>query len=108
MALVRSAYPIVDEKKYYHRLEREYFEYYIWRDKAFKYISQLKPDVVIMSSGYEDFSAGQWIEGASRILKQIENDVVNIYIIAPTPELPVDAIECLTRQAWINKFFILN
>ncbi len=108
VALIKSACPAVDEKYYYPRLGRDYFECYAWRDNAFKYIAELKPDVVIMSSGLMSFTQDQWIKGTARILDRIENDVGGIYIIAPTPHLAFDSIECLSRQAWANKFFPLN
>lgn len=107
VVLIKSACPMVDEKKFYSRLGREYFECYMWRAKALDYIVQLKPNVVILGSGTDDYTKTQWEEGTVRLVQKINGSAGKIFIIAPTPKLPVDGLDCLLREKWTNQFFTM-
>lgn len=92
----KSACPIVDEDYFYPRIGKIYDVCKTWRNAVLASISQYKPDIIIMgSAGTYDFTATQWVDGTTRILKTLSEASKKVVIIAPTPHLTYDGPSCI-------------
>lgn len=97
--LTKSSCPIVDHPIFYERLGRIYTECSEWRDASAAYLTQLKPDLLLIgSAGSYDLTTQQWYEGTLRILDQQRDSAGQIAIIAPTYALAFNGVTCLEEQ----------
>jgi peptidoglycan/LPS O-acetylase OafA/YrhL len=99
--LTKSACPMVDFPVFYERIGREYTECAIWRARALKYLSGVKPDIVILSSfPSSGFDERQWVDGTVDVLGKISADVKHVFLLRATPRLPFDGPDCLAARHW--------
>jgi len=104
LVITKSACPIVDEPFYYERIKSNYEVCEIWRNKAIKYITELKPDILIMGSAtLYPFDENQWKSGTRRIINKFNNPDMTIKLIAGSPELGFSGPQCLIQQEKTNK-----
>lgn len=100
IVLTKSSCPMVDQSFFYPRIGREYTECAAWRKKALKEIAELKPDVALVSSaGTYGFTQKQWVDGSTKVLKEISSAAPKVFVFRPTPVLPFDGPDCLARYA---------
>ncbi|MET3652544.1 acyltransferase family protein [Dyella japonica] len=107
VVLTKSSCPMVDESFFYARIGREYTECSEWRRNALAQLSELHPDMVLLSTVATDgFSQAQWVEGTSRVLGSIDHSASRILILRGTPRLPFDGLDCLAahqgRPKWLG------
>lgn len=106
LVITKSSCPMVDEPLFYQRIGRMYVECSTWRQRAVKYLTDIRPDTVILGSvSTYAFSANQWIEGTGRILAPLAAASGQIYLLRSTPHLPFDGPDCLAshqgRPEWL-------
>jgi len=83
---------------------RPYRECEAWRPRALRAVDELGADVVFIgSSSYYNYSRTQWIEGTARVLNAIANGSRQVFVLAPSPELPFDGASCLARRQWQSR-----
>lgn len=103
IVLTKSACPLVDVPFYYAKIKREYKECEMWREAAIKYIQELKPEKIIMgSASFYPYSKKEWQDGTNSVLKELESSAEIIKLIAATPQLNFDSVDCMARVAWMN------
>lgn len=101
----KSACHIVNVTKFYTKLGRNYIECDQWRAKVLEKIKQNPPQVLFFGSALAYFSDEEYLAGLRTILDQFENTPIKIFLLRPTPKLINHPIQCLARQAWINKIY---
>lgn len=102
LVLTKSSCPMVDEPIFYPRIGREYTECAVWRKNALLEVAALAPDIVILGSSYTyDLTEDEWIEGSSRVLREISPAADHIYVLRSTPVLPFDGPSCLAPRSWL-------
>jgi peptidoglycan/LPS O-acetylase OafA/YrhL len=109
IVLTKSACSIVDEKIYYERIQRFYTECEQWRNDALLWVMARSPDLLIIgSAASRAISKEQWIEGSMRIFAKMAPIAKQIVVIGPSPQLPFDGPECLSRQQWMPRVFRMD
>jgi peptidoglycan/LPS O-acetylase OafA/YrhL len=100
IVLTKSACPMVDQPMFYPRIGREYTECGAWRKAALQKISELKPDVVLISSASSyGFTQKQWTDGSAAVMQKLSSSSTRVFVIRATPILPFDGPDCLARYA---------
>lgn len=99
LVVTKSSCPMVDEPMFYSRIGRVYTECSEWRKKAVEAIRKMRPDVLLLGSsvGY-GFDDKQWVAGSARILALLAPVSGSVYLLRPTPTLPVDGPSCLVKS----------
>lgn len=98
VVLTKSACPMVDEPKFYKRIDRDYTECSVWRNKAISWLGQQKPDIIFLgSAASSSFTEQQITAGTLRILKELSPNVAEIYLIEANPILGFNGPECLMQ-----------
>src|SRR6185437_6468692 len=102
LVVTKSACPMVDAPYVELSLRREYTACTEWRRDAVRKIASLRPDVVVLgeSFGYP-LTQEQWVAGTRRILQTLTSQTRSIYLMHPTPELPVNGPLCLEPRSWL-------
>jgi hypothetical protein len=96
LAITKSACPMVDAPYVALTLRREYTECTRWRRDAVRKVVALRPDVVVLGESFVyPFTKEQWIAGTRQVLTALADNTQRIYLMRPTPELPVDGPLCL-------------
>ena len=104
VVLTKSACPIIDEPYYYEQLKRNFKVCEIWRSNALRYISEIKPQLVVMGNSVSyPFSQDQWQSGSRRILSQLTMTGAEIKLVAGTPSLGFNGPLCLRNQSKYNR-----
>ena len=101
----KSGCPILDVKKYYSRIRREYTECEIWRNAVIQDVQRYKPEVVFIGNSAEPFTQYQWETGLDSILGRLSPIAKNVAVLTPTPVLSMNPLECLIRKEWISQYF---
>lgn len=106
LVITKSSCPMVDEPIFYQRIGRMYVECATWRQRAVKYLQDIRPDIVILGSvSTYTFTAHQWIAGTDRILASLATASGHVYVLRSTPHLPFDGPSCLAshqgRPSWL-------
>ena len=99
VVLTKSACPAVNEPVYYDRIHAFYTVCSDWRGKAIHAIIALHPDIVLMVSTSYKFTDSQWINGTRSVLRGLVRTVGEVLIMAPTPELGFNGLNCLSANA---------
>ncbi|MGH8183862.1 MAG: SGNH hydrolase domain-containing protein, partial [Rhodanobacteraceae bacterium] len=95
LAVTKSACPMVDAPYIALPLHREYTECARWRRDAVRKVASLRPDIVVVSESFSyPFTKEQWTAGTRQVLKALSNNTQRIYLMRPTPELPVNGPLC--------------
>src|SRR5690606_35859542 len=58
-------------------------------------VAALNPAVLILGSGYYEYTEREWKDGTTRVLEAVNGAAGRIYILAATPRLPFDGPRCL-------------
>jgi len=99
VVLTKSSCAMVDEDYYYPRIKKNYKVCTDWRNAVLKTLNVLKPDIIITgSSSTYKFSDSQWVEGSSRVFKQMSQAAGVVFVIPGTPSLGFDGPGCLSRH----------
>lgn len=106
LVITKSACPMVDEPIFYERIGRTYEACSTWRNRAVRYLGELKPDAIIVGSvSTYAFTRRQWTEGTARILAPLAAAAAHVYVLRSTPVLPFDGPDCLAahqgRPSWL-------
>lgn len=104
----KSACPILDVKKYYPRIGREYTECEIWRNAVLQDVHRYNPEIIFVGNSAEPFTQGQWEKGLGSVLGQLTPMAKNVVVLAPTPVLSNNPLECLIRKEWASQYFSLQ
>jgi hypothetical protein len=101
VVLTKSACPSVDVQVDVYTTLSEYRECTIWRERMFKRIEALKPEVVLLasSSGYR-FLPAPWQAGLDRTIVRLQGMGVGIGYIRDIPFPGFDVPVCHARSAW--------
>ena len=99
VVLTKSACPAVNEPIYYDRIHAIYTVCSDWRAKAIHAIVALHPDIVLMGSTIYGFTDAQWIDGTRSVLRSLGRAAGEVLIMAPTPELGFNGLDCLSANA---------
>ncbi|HET9818730.1 MAG TPA: acyltransferase family protein [Rhodanobacteraceae bacterium] len=103
LVVTKSACPMVDAPYVALPLRREYTECTRWRRNAIREVTSLRPDIVVLSESYVTypFTKENWTKGTRDVLTALSGSVPHIYLMRPTPELPVNGPLCLEPRGWI-------
>lgn len=107
LVVTKSACPMVDEPIFYARIGRIYTQCAVWRRRAVRYLTDLRPEVLWMGSvATYAYSMEQWIGGTKRLLSSLSPAVGHIYLLRSTPHLPFNGPDCLAaheaRAPWLS------
>jgi len=105
VVLTKSSCPIIDKPIYYAKIGRYYTECAVWRTKALDWIRKSRPDIVFIGNNQASFGQQGWVEGTSRILEGIAEQVPAIFIIQPTHTIGFDGPACQARYQWQKRYF---
>jgi hypothetical protein len=105
LVITKSSCPMIDKPVFNRHLNREYTECAEWRNKALRYVSEQRPDLVIVSSaqGY-GLDSSEWREGARAVLEVLSPNAGMVSWIRTTPSLPFHAILCLGNTSRLTQF----
>jgi len=107
LVITKSACPTVNAPYVAPPLHRDYTECGRWRRDALREVGAMKPDVVVLSESYNyPFTRHQWIVGTRQVLSVLTENTAKIYLMRPTPELPVNAPLCLEPRGWLYKALV--
>jgi len=96
MTVTKSGCPMVDAPVVDLALRQEYIECAQWRRDAVRKVASLRPDVVVLGESVTyPFTKEQWMAGTRHVLSALAESTHQIYLMRPTPELPVDGPLCL-------------
>jgi hypothetical protein len=77
----------------------------IWRKKSIAQVVSWKSDLVIMGSATSyPFSKTDWQQGTLEILDELQPHVAHIVLIAGTPALGFDGLNCLARIVRLSRY----
>ena len=94
--LTKSACPIVNEEYFYAPIGDYYEVCAAWRESAIAYLAETAPDIVFIgSSSHYEFTAEQWIDGATGVLEQLTAAATQVVVIPGTPALSFNGPSCL-------------
>lgn len=83
-------------------LRHEYIECAQWRRDAVRKVASLRPDVVVLGESVTyPFTKEQWMAGTRHVLSALAENTHQIYLMRPTPELPVNGPLCLEPRGWL-------
>jgi hypothetical protein len=110
VSLTKSACPMVDVPVWNASLKREYRECDAWREHVFERLAQESPLITFVASAdmYElADEAGrrpagdtpEWADGLTRMLETARRDSGRVVLMADTPRVGYDPLECLATQA---------
>lgn len=99
--LTKAACPSVDVPVRVYTTLNEYRECAVWRDRMFKRIEAMRPEVVLLanSSGYS-IAPQPWQQGLDRTLVRLQALGVRTAYIRDTPAPGFDVPICHARLAW--------
>ena len=101
LTVTKSGCPMVDAPFVELPLRRQYTECAQWRRDAVRKVASLRPDVVVLGESVTyPFTKEQWIAGTRQVLSALANSTRRIYLMRPTPELPVNGPLCLEPRGW--------
>lgn len=96
--LTKSACAIADLDYFYHGVGADYEVCTQWRSNALRYISQIRPDIVVVgSSASYEFSETEWIDGSLSVLRELSKSTDQVVLIPGTPRLSFDGPSCLQK-----------
>jgi len=98
VVLTKSSCPMVDEPFFYARINRRFTECETWRERVFRHVVHLSPEIVIIGSSHYPFSEQQWREGSQRVLRRLGGDGRAVVVMAPTPMLPYHVPRCVAAR----------
>lgn len=100
VAITKSSCPMVDEPIVNGRIMRRFTECETWRARLVDYLRELKPDLIVMgSSPTYGLTREQWVEGGRRFVRSLDAKSRDIVVLAGTPVLPFDGLECAMKSA---------
>jgi peptidoglycan/LPS O-acetylase OafA/YrhL len=99
LVVTKSGCPIADEPVYYRTIGRMYTVCEDWRNAAVKFITELKPELVLIGSA-ADYELEDWESATRRILDPISKATDRVYVIQGSPYLSVHGPDCLSREKW--------
>jgi len=101
VVLTKAACPSADVTVAVYTTLAEYRECNVWRERMFKRIEALKPEVVVLanSSGYS-FKPEPWQAGLERTLTRLRGMGVQVGSIRDIPFPGFDVPVCHARSAW--------
>jgi len=105
--MTKSHCPLVEKTVFYRRIGRDYTECDEWRKTAVRYLTELKPDVILAGSGasYNEIDEQSWTEDSRQILAELAAAAGHLYLLRATPVLPVNAVDCLSNDSLIIRSF---
>lgn len=96
LVITKSACPMVDATYIAPPLRRDYTECDRWRKDVLRQVASIRPDIAVLSESYNyPFAEDQWVTGTRNVLTSLAGKVSHVYLMRPTPELPVDGPQCL-------------
>ena len=106
--VTKSSCPMIDQSFVYAPIKRRYVECEQWRDGLVAYLQEHPADLLLLgSSAAYGFSPQEWEEGANHLLARVAPTADQVLVLAPTPLLPFDAVQCIqsissVTRAWLG------
>jgi peptidoglycan/LPS O-acetylase OafA/YrhL len=96
LVITKSACPMVDATYIAAPFNPGYVECEQWRKGALRQVTSMRPDIAVLSESYNyPFTKDQWVAGTQNVLTTLAGTADRIYLMRPTPELPVNGPLCL-------------
>ena len=99
VVLTKSSCPMLDIDFFYERIGQTYQVCTDWRHAVLQDLARLRPDVIVMGGvASERFTPEDWVEGSTRVLKQLSPAAGTILLLPGTPRLGFDGPGCVARH----------